>query len=371
MKHSATVKYWKDQSSPWVVTWRQADKRQVRYFKSEKEAKEFAQEKTIELRREGNAHSELSQKERRAVLLARDRGIDLEEAVDYYNEHLATLRSSSLVEAAVDEFLTIREAGGNSVRHVDDLRQRLGKFAQSFGQRSVASINTRELDQWLFGLAIAAQTRANFRRIIHNFFAFCEGRGYCPTNPATKMVKIKVPPKEIGILTVREAHRLLSFSGEIVPAVAIGMFAGLRREEIARLDWADVDLDRRLILVKASKSKTAARRHVEISDNLHMWLTPFRADSGPVRVPNYRKMLERAAALAGIKAWPHNALRHSFASYHLACHENAAKTGLELGHTESRTLFTHYRELVKPEDAKAFWQIFPPDCTKPLTLVAA
>ena len=39
--------------------------------------------------------------------------------------------------------------------------------------------------------------------------------------------------------------------------------------------------------------------------------------------------------------------------------QDAAKTALQLGHTESRTLFAHYRELVRPEDAQAFWRIFP------------
>ena len=58
-------------------------------------------------------------------------------------------------------------------------------------------------------------------------------------------------------------------------------------------------------------------------------------------------------------SWPPNALRHSFASYHLAHHQDAAKTALQLGHTESRTLFAHYRELVKPADAKLYWRIFP------------
>ena len=57
--------------------------------------------------------------------------------------------------------------------------------------------------------------------------------------------------------------------------------------------------------------------------------------------------------------WPNNALRHSFASYHLADTQDAAKTALQLGHAESRTLFAHYRELVRPKDTKAFWKIFP------------
>ena len=57
--------------------------------------------------------------------------------------------------------------------------------------------------------------------------------------------------------------------------------------------------------------------------------------------------------------WPENALRHSFASYHLAHFKNAADTALQLGHHDSRITFAHYRELVKPKEAERYWNIKP------------
>ena len=64
---------------------------------------------------------------------------------------------------------------------------------------------------------------------------------------------------------------------------------------------------------------------------------------------NYRKLFQKAHKAAGIDPWPKNALRHSFASYHLAAHKNAAETALQLGHMDARVLFAHYRELVSPD----------------------
>jgi integrase len=120
-------------------------------------------------------------------------------------------------------------------------------------------------------------------------------------------------------------------------------------------------LDRRFIEVAAKKTKTAQRRLVKIPENLHAWLAPFALASGPVAplASTYQWHFRKAACAAGITRWPHNGLRHSFASYFLADTQDAGKTALQLGHTESRTLFAHYRELVKPEDAKAYWKIFP------------
>ena len=57
--------------------------------------------------------------------------------------------------------------------------------------------------------------------------------------------------------------------------------------------------------------------------------------------------------------WPANALRDSFASYHLARFENAAKLAIELGHTDQELLFRHCRELVTPQDAERYWNTFP------------
>lgn len=71
------------------------------------------------------------------------------------------------------------------------------------------------------------------------------------------------------------------------------------------------------------------------------------------------RQLPNVREAAGIAEWPDNALRHSFASYHLAAFKNAASTALELGHHDSRITFAHYRELVKPKAAEKFWNLSP------------
>jgi integrase len=74
---------------------------------------------------------------------------------------------------------------------------------------------------------------------------------------------------------------------------------------------------------------------------------------------NYRRLLDTARESAGIEQWPNNALRHSFASYHLARFNDAAALALELGHTNSNLVFQHYRQLVKPKQAERYWKIAP------------
>ena len=93
-----------------------------------------------------------------------------------------------------------------------------------------------------------------------------------------------------------------------------------------------------------------------MSDNLIGWLMPYRKQSGQIHFS--RKECAKVRKKANVK-WCSDVLRHSYASYHLAHHENAALTSLQLGHRDSGLLFNNYRDLVTREDAARFWKISP------------
>src|SRR5260370_42511122 len=122
--------------------------------------------------------------------------------------------------------------------------------------KRVAAITAREVDEWLRALDVSATTRNNFRRVLIVAFNFAVDRGYCVSNPAEKSAKAKVVEGKVGILTVSQTARLLEASPrELLPFAAIGAFAGLRRAELERLDWSEVDLQSGLVEVPPSKAK--------------------------------------------------------------------------------------------------------------------
>jgi integrase len=131
---------------------------------------------------------------------------------------------------------------------------------------------------------------------------------------------------------------------DLLPCLALSAFAGLRTAELLRLKWEAVDLQRGLINVAANKSKTAKRR----PPNLTEWLRPYAGRSGKILPYSHRwyhlhvGLVRKAAGLA---KWPNNGLRHSFASYHIAKHQNAPQLALEMGHTTPRMIFDNYREV--------------------------
>ncbi len=347
-----------------VVNYREAGKRRRQFFQSKAQADAVAAKMNAELRTHGSEHVEFSSTLRVMAQTAAERlqpfGKTIADAVDYYLAHLKATERSITVAELVPKMIADKKAGGMSRRYLADLRSRLARFEGAFGKEMMATIGAQAIDDWLLALPVGLTTRNNFRRVVVTLFSYAVDRGYSTSNPAAKTAKAKEVDAPPGILTVGQAANLLeNATPQILPHVAIGLFAGLRRAELERLDWRDVHFADNLIEVTAQKSKTARRRFVRIQPNLRQWLGPVRKHSGPVTPENFVKTFAALRAAAGLTDWPDNALRHSFASYHLAHFKDAAALALEMGHTDSGMIFQHYRQLVRPSDAERFWAIKP------------
>jgi integrase len=368
----------------WCVTWPKIGKgRNRQFFKDKAEAETALQKKLIEQENFGTAGLSFNDRQRAEYFECAEKlqpfGMTIRDAVNFYVPHLRAAERTCTAAQLVDEILRVKEADGASERYLSDLRGRLTHFSDSFDRKPVAEITSSQVDEWLRNLSakesgrrLAPVTRNNFRRVLIVAFNFARDHGYCAGNPAEKTAKAKVVESTVGILTVEETARLLeSAAPELVPYIAIGAFAGLRRAELERLDWKEIDLQSNLIEVTAAKAKTARRRFVRIQPNLAKWLRPYARLSGNVTPTGYRVLLETAREAAGIEQWPQNALRHSFASYHLAQFNDAAALALELGHTDSNLVFQHYRQLVRPKQAERYWKIAPAAGNKKVIQFAA
>ena len=54
--------------------------------------------------------------------------------------------------------------------------------------------------------------------------------------------------------------------------------------------------------------------------------------------------------------WPQDALRHTFASYHLSHFRSYAELQLEIGHRDATLLRTRYVDQRGVRNARAFWE---------------
>jgi integrase len=287
-------------------------------------------------------------------------GKTIAEATAFYCRHLEQVAQSCTVRELSEMFLQHKRDDGRRNAYLRNLRAKLRIFSQTFGQRVIATLTVSECDDWLRSQPVSGSSRNSYRRVLTTFFNYAMARNVCADNPMLKTEKARVIDKPVEVFTPQQMQRLLdSADAEIVAALAIGAFAGLRRAEISRLDWSEVQLERGFIEVTASKSKTARRRLVTIQPTLKTWLEITTYRKGAVLPEDYEKKLKATRERAEIASWPANGLRHSFASYHLAKFQDAPALALQLGHTTTAMLFSHYREVVTPEAAEAYWQITP------------
>ena len=353
-----------------VVTGPQSGRRRWRkFFESKAKAEAYAHLRRVDLTNHGVHGAALTQSQRAEYLdclsLLDPFGVSLREAVEMVLPALAAKNKTVPVETLAREVQAAKAKDGAGKRHLEDMKSRLAVLVEAFGSRLVATITTAELDDWLRGLSVGPVGQNNFRKVVRGAFSFAVARGYCASNPAAATARAKPKDKPPGILTVEEAAALLTCADDTIrPYLAIGLFAGLRRAELERLDWSEVDLAGGHIEVAASKAKTARRRLVAIEPNLVAWLAPFAGRTGLVTPNNLRRRLATVRQAAGLGEWPENGLRHSFGSYHVAAFGSAAKTALEMGHVNAAMLFSNYRELVKPKAARLFWKIGLPNDEK-------
>jgi integrase len=379
-----------------------------RTLKDRQKANTIAEQARIQAINDGRHSFEISDRLRidakAAANVLEPLGATILEAAKFYAEHLKQKQTSEKVSVVVEDTLAAKKRDNLRPRYLSDLRVRLNKFSEAFKERPIASISAGEIDGWLRNLPVRPVTRNTIRLRLGVLFAHAKQRGWCQKNPIEEVRRVRANASPIGILTPEQFAKVLEAASEAtLPYWLLGGFAGLRRAEIERLEWKDIHLDlvkyraftqavttgnkeaiakaekewrtSALIEVPALKAKTASRRFVQIQDNLAAWLEPYIGQTGNVCPLNLRKLLEADRTNAGfkgkrpnktdpdrtppLKRWPPNGLRHSFASYHVAHFNDAAKLALELGHTKQDLLFRHYRVLAKPEDAAKYWNIRP------------
>lgn len=210
------------------------------------------------------------------------------------------------------------------------------------------------------------RTRKNYLVTLTTILSFAMAKGYRVDNPAASIDRPILDDRPVGVLTVEQAGGLLGvakkFDPEMIPALAIGLFAGLRRSEVFALDWSEIDREHRTIEVKGIKAKTRQRRLVTVADNLLAWLNPHRKTSGSIcperNIDVFSERLRELAVKAAITPWPHNAMRHSFGSYFLGKTNDENLTASEMGNSPE-VIIKHYRALVREADVTQYWQLAP------------
>ena len=358
------AKYEHSATSKWVVEGLKNNKgkRCRRFFRTRAEADDFARDALEEQHQYGRKAQHLPHDLRLSAIRCAEKlslyGKSLEDATESLLERLRVSQRSSSLNKLLSEYLESKQGKGLSRRHLQDLKNRLGKFASFAGDKTASEIKPEQIEHWLQDFR--GENHNNYLRRLHALFNYGIKRGYLAENPANAIDKVKVADTEPAIFTPEEIEALLNaVPDRAVPYFAIGAFAGLRPREIERLDWTDIYLEEGYIRVRPKVAKTTSNRLEDIQPNLRAWLQPMSCESGPVTPPNLRKIREATQYKIGLTQWPQDGLRHSYASYHLAHFKNINELATQMGHTDTKLIFRHYRRVVSKSQAVDYWGITP------------
>jgi integrase/recombinase XerD len=338
-------------------------KRRRLFFKTEKAAKLKSSEIKSDFEAAGRrwTNGGTSQKAKLIHILGEidERGLTLEHVWETYKSgKIAQHHSGKKLSVAIDEVLLVKTSSNLRPKYLSELRRYLKLFARGKESMDVGQLGVTEIEAWFAGRKESPSARIGNLGKLSALFNHCWRRGYIKENPCLRVEK---PHVEIGVpkvFSVEQCESLMKAAmitdKDLIPELALCLFAGVRPNEVARLNWDKIDLKRRLLTIDAAASKVRCRRLVSLQPTCVAWL---KLGGQLPSTINHRRRMDDLKKAAQLEEWPQDVLRHTAANHLVAlC---GARTAAEmLGHSETM-LFKHYRELVQPKETKRFWQILP------------
>ncbi len=333
-----------------------------------KEAKVFIDQQTIDIKNLGASAFDLTPAQRldaKQALELLAGSSTLSTAARFWLRHNPSGDAVTL-KALGEQFLADLLRRGCRKTTYAERRQKINRLCEAHGERPAVSVTAPELVTWMDEKGLTGATADGYRRMFRAWFNYGVKQGILEANPVDRIERSVMDEKMPVFWPVKTIEALLCAAEQtcpdMVPSLAIMAFAGLRPGEVAGLTWEHVDLAERIIRVTPESSKVRRARIVEISENLVQWLAPHQKKSGAVSPApmTFRRARARIMQSAGIKTWIPDVLRHSYATFHFAQHQDAGKLAAQMGHIgDAGILYKHYRGLATPKEAAKFWAITP------------
>ena len=275
-------------------------------------------------------------------------------------EHDAVHVSEIDIETAAATYLDSKKPE-TSLRTWERYRSVLGSFVKQVcpgGQRvRLTAVGVTQVERWRNERLETRHpnTVRNDLKALRAFWNWMIEREWCTRNPARK---VKYPPRKFeqmlipGYPTVNKIIAAAKPLGTEFYALALlGGRAGMRRGDILRLEWTNVDLGSRVIYVFNGKSSVP--RAIPMDDEIAEFFGALPRTVSPAVFPSKYKAstIKRSPIIAkDFNAWAkkhygitHKALRHAFSDQLRRLGVDEAVRRLILGHEDPVTtrIYTH------------------------------
>lgn len=308
---------------------------------------------------------------RRALILLDSTGISLQQAAAFMLQSSGRTIVQTKVSQVAADFLRDRLTQNLRRSSYDWYEIRIQRICDAFGERNINEVTRGEFAKWLNDSPWGRSSKAGTARCARAlwFYALRRDPPLVSQNITVGLtfdVRPENPEGSTKFLPVDTVELVLRNIGpEYRSAIALMTFAGIRPEEVAGLDkpwlrWEHVNVKEKMVRIPAEIAKTGRTRILEkLPPAIWAWLLPKSPDQS-VSPVGRRALVNQARAAAGLKQWPHDGLRHAFATYATALTADVGQVAIWLGHNGNPTLLhRHYRGLATSADAKRFFALRP------------
>lgn len=260
-------------------------------------------------------------------------------------------------EAAV-EAKALKPTSFKQQKNVLDQMIREARFTQ------MADITNPAFSRWIRGRGLKPKGLHSFTKGLAVFLNWAVKKRYLAANPLKEMDVPEPPPKRV-VFALAEVKRLLSLAQknypQLVPALALQWFAGIRPETSVLIDYADINRKKKYIRLRVGKFSQGEEEFVEkIPDAIWLWL-PKQA-AGQIAPANYDHTVTAFHKELGYTSgnpWPQDVARHTFASNFAAITGSIEAVAAALNHKSRITTLKYYHRRVEKADAIKYFSQRP------------
>jgi integrase len=162
------------------------------------------------------------------------------------------------IQAAIHEYVESRRGLHRGAKYCRDRQLRLSRLAHACGWSTVAEINGYSFETWRAQQkTFCAKTLNEYQAAAAMFCNWLEKRtGRNPMRSVERIKSLGDPRRTRRAFTAEELWRLVDVAGERGIVYLVAAVTGLRRGELSRIEWRDVNLDEPQPYISARSSIT-------------------------------------------------------------------------------------------------------------------
>ena len=187
------------------------------------------------------------------------------EAVGVLSPHRTALQAP--LEKHLSDYLADLQAVGRDYQYIFDLKNRVRRLIRECHWTLLKEVSSDSFLAWRARQTLAPKTLNEYLASARSLFSWMVKHGRIDRNPLAQVEKVQSNGKQLRprrAFTRVEFQRLLAVAGPRRALYLTAVFTGLRRGELAALEWDDVDLDAERPFLKARASTTKNRKEAVV-----------------------------------------------------------------------------------------------------------